>query len=172
MERWKWVVGYEGLYEVSDLGRVRSVDRVVRGKYGGPRNLVGKVMRLTPITKCGYPSVRLSKEGVVTTVLAHRLAAVAWIGPCPDDQQVRHGPNGVADNSISNLSYGTRSENELDCRRDGTDGGRRVVRSDGVEFVNMHEAAEESGCHASGICLVCKGKAKTAGGYGWKYCDD
>jgi hypothetical protein len=172
MERWKWVVGYEGLYEVSDLGRVRSVDRVVRHSQHSTKNLLGRVLRPAPYIKSGRLGVLLCKEGVPRTTKVHRIVMAAWVGPCPDGCEVRHGPNGVSDNSVSNLSYGTRSENQLDRRRDGTDNGRRVVRSDGVEFVNMREAAEESDCHASHIWLVCKGKAKSARGYGWRYCDD
>lgn len=94
---------------------------------------------------------------------------VAWIGPCPEGQQIRHGPNGVTDNSVSNLCYGTRSEDQYDRRRDGTHGGRSVKRSDGAEFISMAIAAEESGCGSSNICKVCRGKAQTAGGYKWKY---
>lgn len=63
MERWKWVVGYEGSYEVSDLGRVRSVDRVVRGPRGGPKKLVGKVLRPSPRGRCVHLVVNLCKKG-------------------------------------------------------------------------------------------------------------
>jgi len=169
LERWKWVIGYEGFYQVSDLGRVRSVDRVVVHPRSGPTKLVGRVLRPAPRDQVGHLTVNLCKEGAGTSVYVHRLVMAAWVGPCPEGLEVCHGPNGVADNSISNLSYGTHSENELDKRREGTDGGRKVVRSDGVEFVNMCEAAEESDCYAGNICFVCKGKSKTAGGYGWRY---
>ena len=172
MERWKWVVGYEGLYEVSDLGRVRSVDRVVKHYRGGPKKLAGKILRFGPSGRAGHLMVSLCKEGVQRKGHIHRLVAVAWIGPCPEGCEVRHGPNGVADNSVSNLSYGTRSENHLDKRRDGTSRGKRVRRSDGVEFASMHEAAEESCCKYQHIWHVCNGQRKTAGGYGWRYCDN
>jgi len=171
MERWRDVVGYEGHYQVSDLGRVRSVDRVVPHGRHGTMKLVGKIRRSVPDSKSGHLSVKLCKEGVPTLVYVHRLVLAAWVSPCPDGCEVCHGPNGVADNSISNLSYGTRSENHLDKRRDGTNRGRRVARSDGVEFASMYEAAEESNCHSQSIWAVCKGKRKTSGGYGWRYCD-
>ncbi len=171
MERWRDVVGYEGVYQVSDLGRVRSVNRVVRGALRGPKKLKGRVIRLNP-DRYGHLKVQLCKEGVGTTVHVHRLVLAAWVGPCPEGEEVRHGPAGVADNSVGNLCYGTRSENNLDKRRDGTNSGRKVVRSDGVEFSSIREAAEESGCRHQYICLVCKGRYKTAGGFGWKYCDN
>lgn len=168
MEKWRDVVGYSGYYQVSDLGRVRSVDRVVRDKRGGPRKLKGRFLRPRP-DKSGHLAVVLCNEGNQRTIYVHRVVAAAWIGPCPDGQQVKHGPNGVADNSVANLCYGTRSEDGLDKRRDGTHGGRADRRSDGKEFINMRVAAEETGCDYRGIWNVCNGKNKTAGGYGWEY---
>jgi len=167
---WREVVGYEGYYEVSDCGKVRSVDRVVPDGPNRERKLYGQVMSARPLLRTGHLGLNLSKDGIVKHKLVHRLVASAWIGPCPDGQQVRHGPNGVADNSVSNLSYGTPTENNLDCRRDGTDGGVRVRRSDGKEFASMAIAAEESGCNPDSICHVCKGRRKSAGGWGWEYC--
>lgn len=92
-----------------------------------------------------------------------------WTGLCPEGMEVHHGPNGIRDNSVRNLSYGSHSANGLDMRRDGTHGGRAVCRSDGKEFQSMAEAAEESGCFQGNICKVCKGKRNTTGGFGWEY---
>lgn len=92
-----------------------------------------------------------------------------WVGACPDGLEILHGPNGVTDNSVGNLCYGTHKQNALDCRRDGTYGGRDVIRSDGVEFPSLTVAAEESSCCVQGIWQVCNGRGKTAGGYEWKY---
>ncbi len=168
-ERWKWCVGYEHLYEVSDQGRVRSVDRVVRVRVGGVRSLKGMVLVLVPSGKLGRLRVRLSAEGVKRTEWVHQLAALAWIGPRPDGQEVRHGAKGITDNSIGNICYGTRSQNHLDKRRDGTHGGKAVRRSDGVGFVNMHVAAEETGCLPQHIWRVCNGRRKTTRGFGFEY---
>ncbi len=172
LERWKGVVGYEGLYQVSDHGRVRSVDRVVRHYLGGPKKLVGKVLRPSPTGVSGYLATGLCKEGKGGTAYLHQIVMAAWVGPCPDGLEICHGPKGVEDNSLSNLSYDTHIQNCLDKRRDGTDGGRCVVRSDGVKFNSMRESAEKSDCRRQNISGVCRGKAKTAGGYGWRYCDD
>jgi hypothetical protein len=169
LERWKWIIGYEQLYQCSDHGRVRSVDRIVVGPRGGPKRLKGRVLRAVPKTRNGYFAVCLCKEGTVRSVKVHRIVTAAWIGPCPEGQQVRHGPNGCADNSVGNLSYGTKSENERDKCRDGTQWGRAVVRSDGVIFPSLTVAAEEVGCKITNLCACCRGKQKTAGGYGWRY---
>ncbi len=168
-ERWKWVVGYVGFYEVSDQGRVRSVDRAVRHYRGGPKRLKGKVMKGIPFGRCGHLEVPLCKSGVQRTVRVHRLVALAWIGPCPKGMEVCHGDNGSADNSVGNLSYDTHSANGLDMRRDGTHTGRVVRRSDGVEFPSLNVAVEESGCSSKNIWAVCNGQRNTAGGFGWSY---
>ena len=172
MERWKDVVGYEGFYQVSDLGRVRSVDRVVRHPKGGPSLRKGQIKSQVLTSRYGHLGVHLSKNGVGRSVHVHRLVAAAFLGPCPEGQQVRHGPNGVTDNSVSNLCYGTRSQDGLDKRRDGTHGGKPVRRSDEVEFISIAVAAEEMGCWPSAISDVCRGKRKSAGGYGWEYCSE
>lgn len=113
-ERWLPVVGYEGLYLVSDLGRVRSLPRqTARGIRSGC------LLRPFP-GRAGYLVVNLSRDGHGTRVFVHKLVAAAFIGECPPGQQVRHGPNGQRDNRASQLCYGTSAENHRDRRRDGT----------------------------------------------------
>ena len=164
MSNWKDIAGYEGLYQVSDCGGVRSLDRVA---YDGKR-LKGRTLALARGDKYGYLSVCLCNHGKQRKLYVHRLVAAAFIGHCPDGQEVRHGPNGPLDNSVGNLLYGTRSENHLDKRRDGTS-GRRVKRSDGVEFPSLQSAADSSGHSISHVCNVCKGRRVSAGEFSWEY---
>jgi len=148
-EQWRDVVGYKGLYRVSDLGRVRKI----RG--------TGAILQTSPCTaSIGRLTLSLSKNSNAQAVYADLLVLAAFVGPCPDGQTALHGESGIADNSLGNLSYGRRVWK-----------GRRVRRSDGTEFVNLSEAARCSGCHGSGIWRVCNGKAKRAGGWGWEYCN-
>ena len=168
IEQWRDVVGYEGYYQVSNLGRVKSLTRVVRHPNGGLRRLKSRYLQLTPNAR-GYLRVGLSKSGIVRTLEIHRVVAGAFLGPCPENQQVRHGPNGKLDNSVSNLCYGTKSEDALDRRRDGTHGGHPVRRSDGIEFINVSIAAIETGCHRQNINAVCQRRRNFAGEYGWEY---
>lgn len=170
-EQWRDVIDFEGSYEVSNLGRVRSLDRVVYHPRSGTMKLKGRVLR-SPPDKDGHLIVGLHEGGVRCTRQVHQLVMATWIGPCPEGQEVCHGPKGVSDNSVGNLSYGTRGENCLDKRRDGTHGGRAVRRSDGKEFINMQIAAEETGCRFQSIWRVCKGNRKTTGGYGWEFIED
>jgi len=169
MERWRDIPGWEGYYQASDLGRIRSVDRIITDSNGAQRKMKGKILSPAPRNKYGHVVVGLWIGGVGKKEYIHRLVALTWIGPCPDGQQVRHGQNGKLDNSVGNLCYGTPSQDGLDKRRDKTHGGKAVRRSDGREFVSMAVAAEESGCWVQHICSVCKGHLKTTGGYGWEY---
>ena len=131
-EVWLPVVGYEGLYEVSDQGQVRSLDRaVVQMNRGGNcvRVYAGRVLRQVPDAK-GYQKVCLSKEGRHKSRSVHHLVLEAFVGPRPAGLVTRHGPEGVASNALRNLCYGTQRENIQDRRRDGTDvSGERNPRA-------------------------------------------
>jgi hypothetical protein len=116
-----------------------------------------------------YYCVNLQKQNKSKCFLVHRLIVITWIGPFPPGCETRHGSNGSLDNSICNLSYGTRSENELDKERDGTGFHTCVRRSDGIEFDSINNAAKQSGCQATHISAVCQGKRNSAGGFSWTY---
>ncbi|MFV2195998.1 NUMOD4 motif-containing HNH endonuclease [Nocardiopsis sp. LOL_012] len=105
-EEWRAVVGYEGLYEVSSLGNVRSW---TPRKNGEP---------LTPwLNRNGYLRVALGRDG---HHYVHRLVAAAWLGPCPEGQQTRHLDGDKLNNRAPNLAYGSNSDNLLDSVRHGT----------------------------------------------------
>lgn len=121
LERWLPVVGYEDLYQVSDQGRVRSLDRVVRCGFGAKRKMPGRMIE-GKIDRNGYRIVTLCRYGDEWTARAHRVVLAAFVGPCPEGQVVRH-LNGVQDdNRLMNLAYGTPLENSADQRRHGTHG--------------------------------------------------
>lgn len=118
-ERWLPVVGYEGLYEVSDRGRVRSLDRILvrRGK-NGPMNVRRRGQILKPGTvESGHQLVVLGR-GV--SKLVHALVLIAFVGPRPPRFDSRHLDGDPANNQLKNLCWGTRSENILDAVRHGT----------------------------------------------------
>ena len=117
-EVWHPVVGYEGLFEVSDQGRVRSVATQVKSKGGSFRSRPSRL--LSPSQWRGYLRVTLFRDGVRKYTQVHQLVAAAFIGPCPVGQQVRHGVLGKAVNTPENLSYGTCWENHQDQIRDGS----------------------------------------------------
>jgi hypothetical protein len=110
--RWLPVLGYEGQYEVSDEGEVRSWL-----PYRGtplPRSMA------LHLDSNGYPSVRLWDGVRQRHYRVHRLVTEAFIGPRPNGHQTRHLNGNPNDNRLSNLTYGTPSENNLDRTAHGT----------------------------------------------------
>lgn len=126
-EEWRAVVGYEGLYEASDFGRVRSLDRTVIGRtrWGGTteRRFRGQILQPAPNSRWGYLYVVLCNGfGRRRNCRVNVLVAEAFLGPRPGGMEVLHGPGGITDNRVRNLRYGTHAENQgPDKRRDGTD---------------------------------------------------
>lgn len=120
-EEWRPVIGFEGYYEVSNLGRVRSKSRETPNALtGGTSTVKGRVLK-GRINRGGYRQFTLSIAQKNTTRTAHRIVALAHI-PNPNELPfVLHGPKGKLDNSVSNLRWGTNSDNMFDKRRDGTD---------------------------------------------------
>lgn len=121
-ERWLPVPRYEGLYEVSDLGQVRSLDRYIRGKYGS-RFLRGRVLH-PGSPRNARRTVSLCRDGERETRLVGNLVLEAFVSPRPVGQVIRHGRagGGALNDSLDNLEWGTPEENMgADCLRDGTD---------------------------------------------------
>ena len=109
-EIWRPIEGYEGLYEVSNTGRVRSVDRYVKTCYGSYRLYKGKV--LSPgKDKNGYLKVVLNCNGKCKTINVHRLTAQAFI-PNPDNlPMVNHKDEDKSNNNVDNLEWCTAKYN-------------------------------------------------------------
>lgn len=122
-ERWLPVVGSEGLYEVSDLGRVRSLTRLMRLRNGRTRLVQGRILSATGSP---YPMVHLAlvdADGFPAgrrSVRVHTLVMIAFVGPIPDGQEVRHRNGKYQDPRLVNLRYGTRSDNVRDAVEHGT----------------------------------------------------
>ena len=102
MEAWKPVVGFEGWYSVSNMGRVRRDKRE-------KRTYPGRLLTQHP-NNSGYLQVHLSKDGD-NMRRVHRLVAEAFVGQCPMDREVNHCDGNKINNVASNLEYVTRSEN-------------------------------------------------------------
>lgn len=113
MERWRPVVGYEGLYEISDSGRLKRIgrDRLGRSRY------IGHI--LSPSLVTGYCHCLLSGPSGPKNVFVHVLVAEAFIGPKPAGMQVNHKNGNKADPRLENLEYVTRSENHLHALKNG-----------------------------------------------------
>lgn len=114
-EEWRAVPGYEGLYDVSSIGRVRSLS--FRNRYAN----LPSVRILSASKHKGYLSVQLCRGGVATRHGIHVLVLLAFVGPPPAGCECAHG-NGVRDdNFLSNLRWASVSENAADRALHGTD---------------------------------------------------
>ena len=116
-ELWTPIKGYEN-YEVSSLGRVRSLDRAIMRSNGRKFTIRGRIRQ--PLLVSGYPTVSLSAEGLVRTFYIHHLVAEAFIGPRPPGKEVAHSDGDKKNPAMSNLRYATRVENEGDKLIHGT----------------------------------------------------
>lgn len=122
-EEWRAVVGWEGLYEVSSEGRVRSLTRIVTSVSGG-RAVYGHLVKPRAINS-GYLVAVLNRNDRTFPRLIHRLVAEAFIGPCPLEHEVNHKDLNKHNNCETNLEWVTRSENHLHRARAGIGRGER-----------------------------------------------
>ena len=118
IERWLPVVGFEGVYEVSDLGNVRGLDRQLTNRNGVKRVWRGSLIAGIP-DHDGYLWVHLANSGTRSRRSIHSLVMGAFVGPRPEGNDVAHGDGNPRNNHLSNLRYCTRSENMMDMVRDG-----------------------------------------------------
>lgn len=174
-EIWKPISGYEGLYEVSSYGRVRSVSRIVKCRGIGMRKLKGK-MRPAQKRGNGYLFVSLCKNRKHKMHSIHRLVAEAFI-PNPDNlPYVNHKDETKTNNNVDNLewctasynaTYGTSKLRASDKRAKPVAiimYGREIAR-----FRCARDAEHLTGINHCNISQCANGKIKTAGGYQWKF---
>lgn len=173
IEEWRPVVGYEGRYEVSNLGEARSVTRVVyqKGTYGGKRTICGRVLKYIGKPN-DYPMVSLG-EGNKTRV--HRIVAETFIPNPLNKPCIDHIDGNKWNNAVDNLRWCDHKENNNNpstkfklCRRvaqiDASNGAIIKIWS---SITSIHN---ELGIHHISPC--CLGKRKTSGGYKWKYVNE
>ena len=179
-EEWKDVKGYEGIYQVSNLGRVKSLSRVVRNGKG---NMVLKERFLIQKKDFkGYIRTYLNDaNGKTHYVPIHRLVAIAFI-PNPEGKpQVNHIDGVKHNNNVNNLEWCTNSENQLHAYRLGLNkpserAGRpkvKVIQLDAKtgkiiqSFDSLNGASRKTGIQAQNIRKVIMNERHTAGGYAW-----
>jgi hypothetical protein len=116
---WKAIPGWEGFYEVSDKGEIRSVDRTITFSDGRVRSYKSKI-RAQCKDQAGYMKVTLKGAGAEFRVHVHVLVTAAFIGPRPYKWVVCHGDGDNTNNKLENLRYGTPKDNAADSLRHGT----------------------------------------------------
>ena len=186
-EVWKDIIGYEGLYQVSNFGNVRSLN------YNGTK---GNIRILTPLHNYGYLCVHLSKDGFTKTVRIHRLVLEAFI-PNPDNLPViNHKDENKTNNFVwvnddgsidpeksnlewctvaYNISYGTAIERRIKTnnKSGGPKAERHIAQIDlNGSIINIWKSAHDAG--RNGYTYQCvdrcaRGIRKTHKGYYWKF---
>ena len=183
MEIWKAVKGYEGLYEVSNYGRVRSLERTAwngKGYYKIPERI-----RKPQNNGHGYLYVVLCKDGRENKCYVHRLVATAFCENPHGFKEVNHIDEDKTNNNADNLefcdrayncNYGTRNERSAESRINHPKKSKPVIaihKINGLilEFPSAHEAERQTGINQSNITKCCQGKKKSIGGFVWHYAD-
>lgn len=118
-EHWLPIAGYEGAYEVSDLGRVRGLDREMVAADGVLQSRRGRVLQ-TSRMRSGHMQASLWSNNVATLIYVHRLVLLTFIGPPPPDMECCHNNGDPADNRLINLRWASHLDNMDDKRRHGT----------------------------------------------------
>lgn len=186
MEIWKDIEGYEGLYQVSNLGRVRGIEKLVRSKHSSIKTVKARLLNLSSY-KVGYQYITLSSGGFRRKHKIHRLVATAFIPNTQNKREVNH-INGIKfDNRHDNLEWCTSSENQKHAYRIGLQvcmnylrvgannpNSRRVdmFSQSGIlirKYDSMASAARELKVTKSCISQACRlGNIKVKG-YVWRY---
>jgi hypothetical protein len=151
-EEWLPVRGYEGMYEVSNLGRVRSLQRAfLRNSH--PITVKARILRLGS-GKNGYLLAYLCRDGIRWTTTVHSLVIDAFSGPRPTGYDVCHENGDRHDNRAINLRYDTRSGNLLDQRTHGTNvNASKTHCKRGHEFTPENTTARSDGGRECRACV-------------------
>jgi len=157
-EQWLDIPGYEGYYQVSDAGRIRSLDRTITYKNGKRYRKRGRVLR--PAIKAGgYLQVALNMNAEVVTPKVHSLVALAFLGERPAGLQVCHNNGDPSDNRPENLRYDTPASNSADIIAHGNNRQRNKTHCKwGHEFTPENTGTRSRKCRPreNRMCKTCK----------------
>jgi len=164
-EVWKDIMGYEGRYQISNYGRVKTLERYVMcGRGSNPIKRKEKLLKIK-VNKNGYPYVDLSKDAQYTSFRVHRLVAIHFVNGFEEGLDVNHKDGIKLHNHYSNLEWCSRSQNLLHALDMGLRRPHKLSKesieiidkllSDGI---NKKEIAKSFDVHVSLIHLINKGK--------------
>lgn len=183
-EIWKDIKGYEGLYQVSNLGRIKSL----YGWNAGSKKYCSRTLMMKPKVSCvGYYNITLHKNKKQKTYNVHRLVAETFIINPDKKETVNHKDGNKLNNCVENLEWATRSENQIHAYNTGLQTpnknmlnkkgelnplSKKVLQYDLKgkfikEYHSVTEALQETKINHIGDC--CNGKFKRAGKYIWKW---
>ena len=200
-EIWKDIEGYEGLYQVSNMGRVKSLERTVR--CGRGYKIIPERIRKARKNNYGYLQLNLYKDGKIKSYKIHRLVAQAFLENPDNLPEVNHIDENKQNNYVENLEWCSKSYNmtyngrakkvgkKLRGRKQSEEHIKKVAEKltnnpklskpviginkiSGliVEFPSTHEAERQTGIYHGNIIACLKGKYHSAGNHYWFYADD
>ena len=171
-EVWKDIEGYEGFYQVSNLGRVKSLKRTFIRSDGKTKTFQGKVLKHNVNPK-GYKYVNLSCQSKIYSIRIHRLVAKAFLENPNNYPCINHIDENKLNNNIENLEwctyqYNNTYNNKQRCRM--TKVSKFSKRGEFIRnYDSITEAGKDTGADGRNISACCRKKIKSCGGYVWKY---
>ena len=184
-EIWKDIKGYEGIYQISNFGRVWSLERRVN-TWNGYKTIEEKEIKPSVCTN-GYIKVVLYKDNTRKNFLLHRLVAEHFLERVKGKEQVNHKDENKANNRADNLEWCTPKENvnygdslrkraetqrRTGCQLNNIATSKRVWCNEyGIAFASIRDAGRTLGIDHSSISKVCKGKLKSIKGLTFNYLD-
>lgn len=177
---WKAIKDYDGYYEVSDTGLVRSLDRIVSDSKFGSKHLKGRMMKLSESksrkrTGDGYLVVNLRRDFTSHVVPVHRLVAETFIPNPHNLPTVNHKDGNKHNNDVSNLEWASHSENNIHAieTKLRMPRGNKIAQIDILgnvvsEYKSASEASRKTGISRGMISHCLNGRANKAGGFFWK----
>ena len=175
-EEWRDVAGYEGLYQVSDQGRVKSLERTFIDKSGRKRTVKERILK-PGMDKGGYLRIDLCASGKSRMFSVHRLVCQAFHDNPENKLDVNHINENKTDNRACNLEWSTRRENinhgthnERSGKTRSKPVGQYTLDGELVKvWQSTHKVERQAGFSQGNISKVANGKRKQAYGFIWKY---
>ena len=181
MINWKDIPGYEGFYQASECGQIRSLSRFSNAKNNSKKFFEGKV--LVPTKKSGYLRLNLSVDGIAVRFSVHRLIAKTFLSNTENHNSINHKDGNKLNNHYTNLEWCSVAHNNLHayrvCGKVNPMQGRKgkfnpnskpvFCLTTSERFDSATEAAEKYNVFATTIAKICKGKGYKVNGLKFKY---
>jgi mevalonate kinase len=180
-EEWKDISGYEGLYQVSNLGNVKSLVREWNQKHysGGSSHYKTKerILKQRKDKNTGYMYIGITKDRKQKKYAVHRLVAMAFLNKKDNENYINHLDNNKTNNRVDNLEWCTQSHNIKYAYDNKTKKPPHMKKVQQLDFdgnvINIFESLQEAfrktGIQATNINKCCEGKRNQAGGYKWQH---
>ena len=175
-EIWKDIAGFDGVYQISNLGRVKSLDRVINIEYKdriGTRRIKGRLRKPTK-DKDGYLVIGLGKGNYKI----HRLVALAFIHNTNNYPQINHKDGNKSNNTVTNLEWCSNAENQNHAFKIGLKKTKQFAKVDLIsdKVIRIYHSLQDvmndiDKIDPSTLVKVCKGKRNEHCGYKWLYAD-